>query len=297
MYGSQSKLKNLLLTRDMLNKYPIYIVSKGRWDKRLTADSLEEMKAEYWMIVEEQELEQYAQHIDRKRLLVLPTKYLNEYVTCDDLGETKGKGPGAARNFALDHSDAKRHWVMDDNINGFYRLNRNLKVKCLTPAIFCAAEDFADRYENVPLAGLGYAMFVKRKDTPPPFVLNTRIYSCLLISKDIKHRWEGRYNEDTHLSLRVLKDGNCTIQFNAFLANKVKTQTMSGGNTDMFYAKEGTLNKSKMLEDLHPDCSTVVWKFGRWHHFVNYNLFKRNRLIRKTGWDYEGINDYGMRLI
>jgi len=58
----------------MLNKYPIYIVSKGRWDKRLTADSLEEMKAEYWMIVEEQELEQYAQHIDRKRLLVLPTK-------------------------------------------------------------------------------------------------------------------------------------------------------------------------------------------------------------------------------
>ena len=47
----------------MLNKYPIYIVSKGRWDKRLTADSLEEMKAEYWMIVEEQELEQYAQQL------------------------------------------------------------------------------------------------------------------------------------------------------------------------------------------------------------------------------------------
>jgi len=281
----------------MLNKYPIYIISKSRWKKRLTADALQEMGIDYKIIVEQHEFDNYAQMVGKNKVLVLPKTYRDEYVTCDELGNEKSKGPGAARNFALDHSNAERHWVMDDNIDGFYRLNQNLKVKCLTSAIFRAAEDFVDRYENVPLAGFNYVMFAKRKDSPPPFVLNTRIYSCLLVSNLIKYRWEGRYNEDTHLSLRVLKDGDCTIQFNAFLANKVRTQLMAGGNTDEFYAKEGTLNKSKMLENLHPDCSKVVWKFDRWHHFVDYNVFKKNKLKRKIDWNYSGINNYGMKLI
>lgn len=284
----------------MKPKYPIYIVSKGRWETRLTADALEQMSQPYFMVVEEHELDNYAREIGEDKCLVIPNRYFDEYNTCDDLGNTKVKGAGVARNFCLDHSKHighKRHWVMDDNINGFYRLNRNLKVKCLTPAIFRAAEDFVDRYSNVPMAGLNYAMFAKRKDSAPPFVLNTRIYSCILMSNDIKHRWEGRYNEDTHLSLRVLKDGDCTIQFNAFLANKVRTQTMSGGNTDAFYAKEGTENKSKMLEDLHPDCSKVVWKFGRCHHFVDYTRFKSNRLI-KINYDHKkSVDNYGMALV
>lgn len=282
-------------------KYPIYIVSKGRWQKRLTADALEAMRQPYKMIVEHHEFEQYAAQVGEANVLVLPQQYLDGYDTCDQLGSSKSKGPGAARNFAWQHaidSGYARHWVLDDNIDGFYRLNENMKIRCEAPAIFRAAEDFVERYSNVPLAGFNYLMFAKRKDTPPPFVLNTRIYSCLLIDNALPYRWAGRYNEDTHLSLRVLKDGLCTVQFNAFLANKVRTQTMAGGNTDAFYANEGTLNKSQMLQDLHPDCSTVVWKFGRWHHFVNYNPFKRNTLKRKDGLEIPaGVNEYGMKLI
>lgn len=284
----------------MKAKYPIYIVSKGRHEVRLTADALEEMGQPYFMVVEDFELDAYASKVGVDRCLVLPPEYLRDYETCDDLGDSKSKGPGAARNFAMDHARAhghRRHWVMDDNINGFYRLNRNLKIKCTTAAIFRASEDFVDRYENVPLAGLNYLMFAKRKDSAPPFVLNTRIYSCLLIDNDIRYRWAGRYNEDTHLSLRVLKDGDCTIQFNAFLANKIRTQVMGGGNTDAFYAKEGTMNKSRMIEDLHPDCAKVMWRFDRWHHYVDYTPFKRNKLRRKQNLKIEeGINNYGMVL-
>jgi hypothetical protein len=285
----------------LMPKYPIYIVSKGRWQKRLTADALEAMRQPYKMIVERHEFEQYAAQVGEGNVLVLPQQYLDDYDTCDQLGSSKSKGPGAARNFAWQHaidSGYARHWVLDDNIDGFYRLNENMKIRCEAPAIFRAAEDFVERYSNVPLAGFNYLMFAKRKDTPPPFVLNTRIYSCLLIDNALPYRWAGRYNEDTHLSLRVLKDGLCTVQFNAFLANKVRTQTMAGGNTDAFYASEGTLNKSQMLQDLHPDCSTVVWKFGRWHHFVNYNPFKRNHLKRRDGLEIPaGVNEYGMKLI
>jgi len=283
----------------MKPKHPIYIVSKGRWETRLTADALEQMNCFYFMVVEQHEHDHYLSKVDSNKLLVMPQSYLDEYNTCDNDGAFKSKGPGAARNFCLDHAQLNGHlyhWVLDDNIDGFYRLNKNLKVKCLTSAIFRAAEDFVERYQNVPLAGFNYAMFAKRKDSAPPFVLNTRIYSCLLIKNDIKYRWEGRYNEDTHLSLKVLKDGDCTIQFNAFLANKVRTQTMKGGNTDAFYAQEGTLNKSKMLKDLHPDCSKVVWKFDRWHHFVDYSLFKKNKLVKKNIVQFSGINNYGMVL-
>jgi len=281
-------------------KYPIYIVSKGRYDKRMTADSLEMMNQPYFMVIEQKEYEMYAEKIGAMKCLALPQEYLDKYKLCDADGLTRSGGPGAARNFCLDHAkqlNVKRHWVLDDNINGFYRLNKNLKVKCLTSSIFRAAEDFVDRYDNVPIAGFNYAMFAKRKDSAPPFVLNTRIYSCLLIDNNIKHRWEGRYNEDTHLSLRVLKDNDCTIQFNAFLANKVKTQTMSGGNTDAFYAIEGTLNKSKMIEELHPDVAKVVFKFNRWHHHVDYSRFKNNRLIKIVDTsNMPKVNNYGMML-
>lgn len=76
------------------------------------------------------------------------------------------------------------------------------------------------------------------------------------------------------------------------------TQHLRGGNTGEFYAKEGTLPKSQMLKDLHPDVTEVVFKFGRWHHQVDYRPFKKNKLIRKDGLVIpEGVNNYGMELV
>lgn len=285
----------------MLPRYPVYIVSKGRWKNRLTSRALDLMGVPYKMIVEQDQLLEYQAEIGRERCLVLPQRYLDEYDTCDDLGDSKSKGPGAARNFAWDHAielGSKRHWVMDDNLDAFHRLNRNIKRESDTPAVFAAMEDFVDRYENVPIAGPNYYSFVKAADGVPAFTTNTRIYSCLLIENDAPYRWRGRYNEDTDLSLRVLKDGLCTIQFNAFLQGKVTTQKMKGGNTDEFYALEGTKAKSQMLADLHPDVAEVVWRFNRWHHHVDYRPFRKNRLKRRTDIVVpEGINNYGMALV
>ena len=285
----------------MLPRYPVYIVSKGRWKNRLTSKALNTMGVPYKIVVEEDQLPMYQAEVGIDKCLLLPQRYLDEYDTCDDLGDSKSKGPGAARNFVWDHAretGAKRHWVMDDNLDAFHRLNRNIKRESDTPAIFAAMEDFVDRYENVPVAGPNYYSFVKASDGVPAFVTNTRIYSCLLIQNDAPYRWRGRYNEDTDLSLRVLKDGLCTIQFNAFLQGKVTTQRMKGGNTDEFYALEGTKAKSQMLADLHPDVAKVVWRFNRWHHHVNYRPFSGNRLIkRKDIVVPEGVNNYGMELV
>lgn len=289
----------------MQPSFPLYIVSKGRWktEQRLTNRALEEMGVPHHIVVEEQEAADYRAVVNPAltTVLVLDEAYKRSYETCDDLGLSKSTGPGPARNFAWEHSISQGHawhWVMDDNIVRFYRLNRNAKIQVLTGAFFRAQEDFVLRYENVAMAGPAYEHFAPRKEAKPPFTLNTRIYSCNLIRNDVPFRWRGRYNEDTILSLDMLKAGWCTIQFNAFLQNKVATQRIKGGNTDEFYAIEGTLAKSRMQVAVHPDVSKLVWKFNRWHHHVDYRRFKANQLKRRPDIVIpEGVNEYGMRLV
>ncbi len=280
--------------------FPLYIVSKGRYDSRYTSKALEYMRVPYTIVVEESEYDKYCSVISKEKVLILDKKYQEEYDAFDNLGMTKGKGAGAVRNFIWDRSiknGDKWHWVMDDNINGFYRLNHNLKVPVKDGTIFRCMEDFVLRYENVAMAGPNYHMFAPRKTKQPPFVKNTRIYSCNLIRNDIPFRWRGRYNEDLDLSLRILKGSWCTIQFNAFLQYKITTQALKGGNTTEFYAKEGTLPKSKMIVKMHPDVAKITYKWGRWHHTVNYKPFKNRALIKKKGIKIkDGVNNYGMEL-
>ena len=281
-------------------KYPLYIVSKGRADSRLTSRALEKMQVPYYIVIEQSDYKDYAEVIDKEKILILNEKYLNEYEVLDTLGRSKSTGPGAARNFAWNHSMKNGfafHWVMDDNITAFYRLNNNLKIKVVSGVFFRAMEDFVERYENVSMAGPNYDFFAKQNQKLPPFIKNTRIYSCNLIKNDTPFKWRGRYNEDTILSLDMLKSGYCTIQFNAFLQGKVKTQVLRGGNSDAFYDKEGTFLKSKMQIDIHPDVSKMVHKFGRVHHHVDYTRFKKTKLIKKKNIKIKkGIYNYGMEL-
>jgi len=281
-------------------QFPIYIVSKGRADSRYTSRALEVARVPYFIVVEEQEHAEYAKVIDPAKILVLDKAYQRKYDTFDDLGDTKSKGPGPARNFAWDHSiaaGADWHWVMDDNIKGWYRLHENRKIFIGDGTAFACMEDFCLRYMNVAMAGPNYATFVPAKRRFPPFILNTRIYSCNLIRNDTPFRWRGRYNEDTDLSLRMLKGGWCTIQFDAFLQRKTATQMIKGGNTAEFYAKEGTLAKSQMQVRMHPDVSRLRWAFGRVHHYVDYKPFQKTPLVRRRDIEWPtGVDDYGMVL-
>lgn len=260
------------------------------------------MNVPYHIVVEKQEYDNYVEVINPEKILILPPEYLLNYDTFDHLQDGRSKGPGAARNFCWEHSilgGFNFHWVLDDNISCFYWKNGNNYHRVMTGITFKAAEDFVERYENIALAGMQYHMFApKKQKSPGPFLLNTRIYSCLFIRNDIPYRWRGRYNEDTDLSLRVLKDGWCTVLFYAFLIHKQPTQKIKGGNTKEFYEKEGTYNKSKMQVDMHPDVSRLTWRFGRIHHYVDYRPFRHNKLIKKQGIIIpEGVNNYGMVLV
>lgn len=274
-------------------KYPVYIISKGRWESRLTSKALERMGVPYHIVVEPQEYDNYAAVIDPAKIYVLPFSNL-------------GQGSIPARNWVWEHSigmGAERHWILDDNIREFYRMNKNIRIRVLDGTTFKACEDFTDRYKNVALSGMNYHMFAVTATTgsKPQFQLNTRIYSCILINNSIPYRWRGRYNEDTDLSLRALKDGWCTILFNAFLCGKVATMIMKGGNTEELYKldnEDGRLLMARSLQEQHPDVTKIVWKWNRWQHQVDYRPFKANRLIKKDGVIIpEGVNNYGMKLV
>lgn len=269
-------------------KYPIFIISKGRSDYNHTARTLEYMRVPYKLVIEPQELVKYASQINSKNIITTPFSNL-------------GQGSIPVRNFVWDlakQMKVERYWIMDDNIKYFYRLNRNLKVVVNDGTMIRCLEDFVDRYTNIKMAGLQYDYFAPRKQKMNPFVLNTRIYSCILLSTDIKHRWRGRYNEDTDLSIRILKDGWCTILFNALLCGKAPTLTTKGGNAAIYNQTDNRREFAESLKRQHPDIVEVVQKYNRWHHLVDYSGFKNNTPILKKGIKIkEGVDEYGMQLI
>jgi len=268
--------------------YPIYVISKGRWESRLTTKALTRMGVPHHVVIEPQEHEQYAAVIDPAKLLVLPFSNL-------------GQGSIPARNWVWEHAvstGAARHWILDDNIREFRRLHRGRRHPVCDGTIFKAAEGFVDRYENVALAGFEYVMFTPTtRTTWPAMRFNTRIYSCILIKNDLPHRWRGRYNEDTDLSLRVLKDGWCTILFMAFLCQKIATMKMKGGNTDVLYQGDGRLEMAQSLQRQHPDVTTIARRWNRWQHVVDYRPFKCNKLRPRPGVVIPAETSHRMRLV
>ena len=274
-------------------KNPIFVISKGRWDSRLTSKTFERTNIPYRIVIEPQEYDDYVKFINKDKIIKLPFSNL-------------GQGSIPARNFVWDFAikeGHKKHWIIDDNIYDFYRFNRNAKNIVEDGTIFKCAEDFVDRYENIMLSGFNYCKFCIASEKYPPYLFNTRIYSTILIDHRLDLRWRGKYNEDTDLSIRTLKLGYCTVQFNAFLSEKATTMRLKGGNTDSIYQNEnldyqdGVLEKSKSLQEQHPDVAKVVWRWNRWHHFVDYSVFKRNKPIFKKDIKIpKGIDNYGMKL-
>lgn len=280
-------------------RFPRYVVSYSRPQSCLTADALDHMGLDYTLVIEPEEYDAYAAEFDTDRLLTVPERFHDAYDTYDDLGREKSQGPGPARNFAWHHATEQGHdwhWVMDDNIEHFYRYHDNRFRPFGDGTPFRAIEDFVLQYENIAMAGPRYFMFIVRKKKHPPLTFNTRVYSCNLIRNDVDFEWAGRYNEDTDLSLRMLKRGWCTVLFNTFLQGKVNTQRLDGGNTKNFYKEEGTYPKSKMLKDQHPLVTDITRKWGRWHHEVDYEPFKGNQLQPKADPDVT-IGDYDLELV
>ena len=273
----------------MRPKYPIYIPTKGRFESRKTVTALLEMGADFRVVIEPQELDLYSTILKESQIIVLPFSKPTDHSMLVTV-----------RNWIKEHSineGYKRHWQLDDNIKAFYRMNNNKRNKVLSPVIFRCVEDFVDRYENIAMAGMNYMNYAI-PDGRPPYFLNSRVYSMSLVNNELPYQWRGIYNDDTDICLRMLKDGYCTINFNAFSGDKDATMVTKGGNTPIYTTGDLRSDFVDSLIEQHPDVVKKVWRFDRWHHEVNYKPFKKNKLILKPNIKIEsGIDNYGMVLV
>ena len=124
-------------------KYPVYVISKGRYDACLTANFLLKDQVDFRIVVEPQEFDKYAKHYDPSIIIKTPFQNL-------------GLGSIPVRNFVWEHSKelgAKRHWIMDDNIRSIHRKYKNTRIRCNANVGLRCCEDFTDRYTNIAISG------------------------------------------------------------------------------------------------------------------------------------------------
>lgn len=256
-------------------KYPVYVISKSRAQSCLTARLFMRERLEFKLVVEEPQADAYRAEFG-DHVTVLP------FVD---------RGAIPARNWCWEDAKdagAERHWMFDDNIRSIQRWHDGHRNAIDAYVALTQAEQFTDRYENIGISGLNYVMFAAGNQ--PPFLLNTRVYSCLLIDNALPCRWRGTYNADTDLSLQVLSLGLCTVLFNAFLIEKITTMKMSGGNTDS-YLGDGRLAMARELEHNWPGIVEVKRRFNRPQHVVRFGPkggFDQP-LIRRTDIDWTAI--------
>lgn len=269
----------------MTPKYPIYVISKGRFENCLTAKFFVEDGTPFHLVVEPQEYDEYASRFGAENVYELPFSNL-------------GLGSIPARNWVWEHAKAaghEKHWIFDDNIRGVFRRFKGIRLRCNSGPAICALEEFADRYENLAIAGMNYTMFIPDGQYQPVFVRNVHVYSCLLILNSLPNRWRGRYNEDTDLCLQVLSGGWCTVLFNVFAICKMPTMVCKGGNTTELYKADGRLEMAKSLERLWPGVVQVRRRFKRPQHVINWRRFQ-TPLKRKPEVNLEGLqqNEFGL---
>jgi TET-associated glycosyltransferase-like protein len=271
-------------------RYPIYVPSKGRADVCLTANLLASDGVPFWVVVEAAERSFYASRFGDDRVLVLPFSDKGSVIP--------------ARNWIKQHATelgAERHWQLDDNIRFARRWYGGKRLRCSIGVALGVCEDFTDRYENVAISGLNYTMFAHQTGKQPkdPFWLNVHVYSCTLILNSIPYEWRGRYNEDTDICLQALAGGWCTVLFNAFMIDKMRTMTMGGGNTSALYQGDGRLRMARALERLWPGVVTTERRWQRPQHVVKDQWRKFDTPLKlKPGVDLSKIepNEYGLKL-
>lgn len=252
----------------MVNRYPVYIISKGRFEKTLTCDIFEKARVRYLIAVEPQEYDLYVNKLGSKNVLKLPFSNL-------------GLGSYPARNYCWEHSKErgyKYHWIFDDNVIEIRKwINQKRQIIKEYNEALTYVESFAIK-NNIDISGFEEYNFCIK---PPkkPFKINCHVYSAMLIKNDIPFRWRLKYNEDVDLCLQVLHNGGKTASCVYYMANKVSTVVkMKGGNQDELYKgndPKKKLLKAKMLEAQWPQYAKTVIRFNRIHHFVDWKVFSK----------------------
>jgi len=232
-----------------MNKYPIYIVSKGRASHCLTAQTLQKRGIDFTIIVEPQDYKEYAKYYDKANLHKLKK---------DDAGLP------FARNSALKLSrsrDEDAHWQMDDDIRHFMVRQDSKNVKIHAEKSLLAVEKVFDSYKNLSVIAHRYTSFAFSQTTD--FSINKNPCSCILLKNDVKAKWNKGTVDDADFALQVLSSGGTTMIANRQLIDTVPHLQQKGGLTDLALAGQGRHVRFLQLAKDWPGFTVKIDKNGR----------------------------------
>lgn len=211
-------------------KYKVYIPTKGRYNRLLTADYLEKYGIDFSLVVEKKEVDLYEE------------KYPNKIISLP--GSDYG-GVYFARNFikklSIENKE-KRHWQLDDDIKKLVYINNGEPVDMPLNEIFENMENFCDKFTNVGLSSPHSTVWVKFGKKP--FEINKLAYSCLLINNNVDAWWNKDVMEDIDYNIQVLENGLCIIRFYIYSFSWSARTSQKGGVTEFY------LNKDKRFSDV-----------------------------------------------
>lgn len=250
--------------------FPILIPSKGRPKGKLIQE-LDAFGCDWKVFVEEQDADDYiAELASFEHVEVLPKS---------------NQGISYVRNFIKDYATEREiewYWMMDDDIEHFYRIENKRAVRADLSVITQAEDYFKDR-NDVAQASLDYQQIAWSSDKP--FKLNGYNDVCVCINtkrtKGIKYRPEAGYNgftkEDRDFTLQLLANGWNTLRVEKYAFSCPKNGTNKGGLWDLYQDRTNEEMCSKQMVKLWgPEiCKFHVKPDGRPDVKINWGFFKR----------------------
>jgi len=215
-------------------KYKIYIPTKGRYDRLLTADYLSENGIDFSLVVEKKEVDLYKEKYPDKVIALPDSDYGGVYF---------------ARNFIKKMSienGEKRHWQLDDDIKKLMYVNNGELVDMPPDEIFGNMETFCDKFKNVGLASPHSTVWVKFGKKP--FEINKLAYSCSLINNNLNIWWTKDVMGDIDYNIQVLESGWCTVRFYIFSFAWSARTSKKGGFTEI-YLNKNRINTVKNTQE------------------------------------------------
>jgi len=208
-------------------KKNIYIPTKGRSEKCITADLFNEHLWSVNLVVEPQEWYQYhKKYQDLHNIIVLPE---------NDLGITYVRN--YIKKHAIDNVPQKFFWMMDDDVKFHEVINKKVK-----PAKDLNFLDKITNEGNTKYAQIGfeYQQFAwcQEKEFSENSYCDVAVAINLQLTKNIWYDEDVQLKEDRDFTMQCIQSGNKTIRYNTFCIS-CPTNGSNEGGLKQIYQQSG----------------------------------------------------------
>ena len=202
-----------------MNRYPIYIPSRGRAETATTPRLLTEHGLDYFLVVEDQEYDAYAMRFPISNIIKMPGSNYG----CVNYARQYMKHHAALRGHTF-------HWQIDDDMTSIYAHSKGVRIPKMVGEILKYVEDFVDGYVNIGLVGLSSSNFLKNKTKE--FQVNTYAYGVMLVNSKTPYNYHMDVT-DLDYNLGQIFSGWCTVRFDSFAFTTPTMSSRPGGCTGL----------------------------------------------------------------